>query len=69
MSNKYDKVLTDLLSRFNSDDKVDDHTRNIVRQVMNAEINKLDMQRPHKIKEEIKEIIEREAQQLMKNMQ
>lgn len=61
MTSKYDKVLNDLITRFSTDSSVDDKTKRIVRDVINAEVNKLSLKRPHKIKEEIKEIIEREA--------
>ena len=63
MSNKYSKVLTDLMTRFSTNNEVDEATRRIVREVVNAEINKISLKRPHKIIEEIKEIIEREAKQ------
>lgn len=63
MSSKYDKVLTELLTRFSTNSDVDESTRRIVREVINAEINKLSLKRPHKIIEEIKDIIEREAKQ------
>jgi len=65
MSNKYDKVLTDLLNRFSTDSDVDESTRKIVREVINAEINKIALKRPHKIIEEIKEIIDREAKKCL----
>ena len=65
MSNKYDKVLIDLLNRFSTDSDVDESTRKIIREVINAEINKIDLKRPHKIIEEIKEIIDREAKKCL----
>ena len=61
MTSKYDKILNDLLIRFNSDSEVDEKTRRVVKEVIDAEMNKLSLKRPHKIIEEIKEIIEREA--------
>ena len=64
MSNKYDKVLTDLLTRFSTDSDVDESTRKIVREVIHAEINQISLKRPHKIIEEIKEIIDREAKKM-----
>ena len=65
MSNKYDKVLIDLLNRFSTDSDVDESTRKIIREVINAEINKIDLKKPHKIIEEIKEIIDREAKKCL----
>ena len=64
MSSKYDKVLNDLLARFSTNNEVDECTRRIVKDVINAEMNKLSLKTPHKILVEIKEIIEREAKQI-----
>ena len=61
MSNKYTQIYTELMSRFSADEDVEESTRRIVRQVVIAELNKLSLKRPHKIKEEIKEIIAKEA--------
>lgn len=61
MTSKYDKILNDIITRFSVDTEIDEQTRRIVKEVINAEVNKLSLKRPHKIKEEIKEIIEREA--------
>lgn len=66
MTSKYDKILSDLLTRFSVDSDVDEQIRRIVKEVINAEVNKLSLRRPHKIKEEIKAIIEREAKALNK---
>lgn len=63
MSSKYDKVLTDLLTRFSTNSDVDQSTRRIVREVINAEINKTNLKNPVNILNEIKGIIEREAKQ------
>lgn len=65
MTNKYDKILTDILTRFSTDKDVDESIRRILRQVINAEVNKLSLKKPHKILEEIKDIIENEAKQVI----
>ena len=64
MSNKYTQIYTELMSRFSTDGEVEESTRRIVSQVVVAELNKLSLKRPHKIKEEIKEIIAKEAKNL-----
>ncbi|MFD2586063.1 hypothetical protein ACFSQJ_03930 [Croceitalea marina] len=64
MSSKYDEILTNLLTRFSTDSEVEESTRRIVRDVINAEMNKLSLKTPHKILVEIKQIIEREAKQI-----
>ena len=63
MTNKYDKILNDLMTRFSTNQEVDESIRRIVRQVINAEINKLSLKRPHKIIDEIKDIIDQEAKE------
>lgn len=65
MSSKYDLVLNQLLTRFATDKEVDEPTRRIVREVINAEMNKLSLKRPHKILVEIKDIIGKEAKQIL----
>lgn len=64
MSSKYNQIFTTLISRFSSDDEVNESTRKVVQQVVVAELNKLSLKRPHKIKEEIKEIIAKEAKNI-----
>lgn len=64
MSTKYDKVLSDLLTRFYVNSDVDETTRRIVENVISAEMSKMNLKSPHKILVEIREIIEREAKQL-----
>lgn len=66
MSSKYVNILDDLLTRFYVDTEVDERTRRIVKGVINAEINRLDLKSPYGIKKEIKEIIEREAKAALK---
>jgi len=63
MASKYDKVLSDLLAKFYTDSKVDEEVRRIVKEVINAEINKLDSQRPRVI-DDIISAIEEEAEQI-----
>ena len=64
MSSKYNQIFTTLISRFSSDGGVNESTRKVVEQVIVAELNKLSLKRPHKIKEEIKEIIAKEAKNI-----
>ncbi|TRX49642.1 hypothetical protein FNH22_26595 [Fulvivirga sp. M361] len=64
MSNKYTQIYNELMSRFSTDGEVEESTRRIVSQVVIAELNKLSLKRPHKIKEEIKDIISKEAKNL-----
>jgi biotin-(acetyl-CoA carboxylase) ligase len=45
-------------------DDYQEHTANIAREVLNAELGKLHLQRAHNIKQEIKLIVEREAQRV-----
>ncbi len=64
MSSKYNQIFTSLISRFSSDGEVNESTRKVVEQVVVAELNKLSLKRPHKIKEEIKDIIAKEAKNI-----
>ena len=64
MSSKYNQIFTSLISRFASDGEVNESTRKVVEQVVVAELNKLSLKRPHKIKEEIKDIIAKEAKNI-----
>jgi len=63
MSNKYDKILNDLITRFTTDKEIDESTRRIVKDVINAELTKINLKTPHNILNEIKSIIESEAKQ------
>lgn len=64
MSSKYDKILASLLSKFYTDSEVEEETRRIVTEVINAEISKIDYITPHGIIGEIKNVITEEAEQL-----
>lgn len=63
MRNKYDKILNDLITRFTTDKDIDESTRRIVKDVINAELTKINLKTPHNILNEIKSIIESEAKQ------
>ena len=65
MTSKYDKVLSRLLTKFYTDTEVDENIRQIVKEVINAEMNKLDSQRPRVI-DDIISAIEEEAEQIAK---
>jgi hypothetical protein len=64
MSTKYDSVLSDLLTRFYVNSDVDETTRRIVKDVVSAEMSKMNLKTPHKILVEIREIIDKEAKRL-----
>lgn len=64
MSNKYNQIFTELLSRFSTDGEVEESTRRIVSQVVVAELNKSSLKNPYGIKNEIKEIIAKEAKKI-----
>ena len=59
---KYDKTLTQLLSKFYTNSKVEENVRRIVKEVMNAEMSKLDRGSAYGIKQEIRRIIDKEAE-------
>ncbi len=59
---KYNKILTQLLTKFYTNVKVDEEVRTIVKEIVNAEMTKLDKGRAWGIKQEIRSIIEREAE-------
>ena len=59
---KYDKILTDLLRKFYTDNNIDEDSRKIVEQVINAEMNKLDLGNPYGIRDEICKIIQEVAE-------
>lgn len=59
---KYDKILSQLLTKFYTNSKVDEEVRRIVQEIMNAEMSKLDKGRVRGIKQEIHAIIEKEAE-------
>ncbi len=55
--NKYDKILSELLSKFYTDLNTDESIRQIVKEVINAEMSKLDKGNPWGIRQEILSII------------
>ena len=57
---KYDKILSEMLTKFYTDSKEDEQIRRIVKETINAEMNKLEG-RPKGIVQEIFAIIDREA--------
>jgi len=59
---KYDKTLTQLLTRFYTNSKVDEEVRRMVKDIINSEMSKLDNGKAWGIKQEIRSIIDREAQ-------
>lgn len=63
---KYDKILEQLLVKFYTDDKIDQGTRRIVKEIVNSEMSKLDKGKAWGIKQEIRNIIEKEAESKLK---
>ncbi len=63
---KYDKILSQLLTKFYTDSTVEEEVRRIVKEIMNAEISKLEKGKAWGIKQEIRAIIEREAEIIAK---
>ncbi|KXK30213.1 MAG: hypothetical protein UZ01_01686 [Candidatus Brocadia sinica] len=63
---KYDKILSQLLTKFYTNSKVEEEVRSIVKEIMNAEMSKLDKGRARGIKQEIRSIIEKEAESVAK---
>jgi len=61
---KYDKILTKMLTKFYTNQKIVPEVRNIVKDIIAAEINKLDKGSPYGIKQEIRSIIEKEAESI-----
>lgn len=59
---KYDKILSQLLTKFYTDSTEEEAIRRIVKLIINAEITKLDKGRPRGILQEIRSIIEKEAE-------
>lgn len=59
---KYDKILTQLLTKFYNNTKVEENVRRIVKDVVNAEMSKLDKGSAYGIKQEIRRIIDKEAE-------
>lgn len=59
---KYDKILSQLLTKFYMDTAEEEETRRIVKEVINAEISKLDKGRPWGVLQEIHSIIGKEAE-------
>ena len=62
---KYDKVLTELLTKFYTDSGVDEKVRKIIREVINIEMENLSLDRPHVLRE-IEGIIDSEAKEQLK---
>jgi len=63
---KYDKILSQLLTKFYTDGTTEEPIRRIVQSVMNAELSKLDKGKAWGIKQEIRTIIEKEAETKVK---
>lgn len=63
---KYDKILSQLLTKFYTNSKVEEEVRNIIKEVMNAEMSKLEKGKAWGIKQEIRSIIEKEAESIAK---
>lgn len=59
---KYDKILSTILTKFYTDSKTDEEVRRIVQETINAEMTKLDKAKPRGIIQEINIIIEKEAE-------
>lgn len=66
---KYDDVLSDLLTDFELDEKVKPEIRRIVKKVISAEISRLDLMRAHGVRDEIVNIINEEAEKIVKRQQ
>lgn len=63
---KYDKILTELLKKFYTDSEIDENIRKIVEQVINAEMNKLDLDKAWGVRDEICRIINEVAEDKQK---
>jgi hypothetical protein len=63
---KYDKILSQLLTKFYTDSTVVEEVRRIVKEIMTAEMSKLEKGKAWGIKQEIGAIIEREAETIAK---
>lgn len=64
---KYDNMLSQILTKFYADSEVQENIRRIVKDVMNAEFSKLDKGTAYGIKHEIRRIIDKEAEVVSKH--
>jgi hypothetical protein len=64
---KYDKILSELLTTFYTNNKIEENVRKIVEQVINLEMTKLDFDKAWGIRDQITNIINEAALQVQKS--